>query len=351
MNEEIRLDKRLLAFAKPPLVAIDKVELYRDDVLVLCAGFEDRALGCLQKALDSKSSNFETIIVEYLPFIKQNKLQEIERLCVCAGSKIKKETYDRENPAGFAENILRHLENSAGRIFIDLSGMSRLLIVQLIVSLISKPILFQKVVLLYCEAEIYPPSKDEVKNKIELQPNALVMFLSYGIYDLVVMPELSSVALQGQPIRLVVFPTFNTNQLTALRSELQPAYLTIMHGIPPHEEIRWRRDAIAQINHISKFKNIEEYDVCTLDYQDALNKLLEIYDQHGVFEKLVIAPTGSKMQTIAVGLFRAFLGDVQIVFPKESYFENPDNYTKGIRQIYSLSLAPFCSVWTSRNFS
>ncbi len=94
MNEEIRLDKRLLAFAKPPLVAIDKVELYRDDVLVLCAGFEDRALGCLQKALDSKSSNFETIIVEYLPFIKQNKLQEIERLCVCAGSKIKKETYD-----------------------------------------------------------------------------------------------------------------------------------------------------------------------------------------------------------------------------------------------------------------
>lgn len=351
MNEEIRVDKRLRAFVKPPLATITKLEMYHDDVFILCAGFEDRALGCLKNAIDSKSEKFETIIVEYLPFIRQNKLQEIEELCARAGSKIKKETYDRENPAGFGDNILRHLGNSVGRIFIDLSGMSRLLIVQLIVSLSSKPILFQKVVLLYCEADKYPPSKADVKNKIELQPDALVMFLSYGVYDLVVMPELSSVALQGQPIRLVVFPTFNTNQLTALRAELQPAYLTVMHGLPPQKENKWRRNAIAKINHISEFKNIEEYDVCTLDYNDALNKLLEIYDQHGVFEKLVIAPTGSKMQTVAVGLFRAFLADVQIVFPKESCFEDPDNYTKGIRQIYSLSLAPFCSVWTSRNFS
>lgn len=344
MNQEIRVDKRLLGFSKPSIVAIDRLEFLRDDVLILCAGFEDRALGCLQKALDSKSTNFTTIIVEYLPFLEQNKLKEIEELCACAESKVQKETYDRENPVGFAENILGHLENCTGRIYIDLSGMSRLLIVQLIVSLRYKPFLFQKVVLLYCEADKYPPTKDEVKNKIELQPDALVMFLSYGFYDLVVMPELSSVALQGQPIRLVVFPTFNTNQLIALRSELQPAYLTIMHGIPPYEENQWRRDAIAQINHVSELKNIEEYNVCTLDYKDALNKLLGIYDQHGVFEKLVIAPTGSKMQTVAVGLFRAFLADVQIVFPKESYFENPKKHTEGIRQIYSLSLAPFCSV-------
>ncbi len=301
-------------------------------------------MGCLKKALDSKSNNFKTIIIEYLPFIPQNKLQEIEALCVCAGSKIEKEIYDRENPAGFGESILGHLENITGRIFIDLSGMSRLLIVQLIVSLSSRPILFQKAVLLYCEADKYPPSEDAVKNKIELQSDALVMFLSYGVYDLVVMPELSSVALQGQPIRLVAFPTFNTNQLTALRSELQPAYLMVMHGIPPQKENEWRRDAIVKINHVGEFGNVEEFDVCTLDYRVTLNKLLEIYDQHGIFEKLIIAPTGSKMQTVAVGLFRAFLADLQIVFPKESHFEDPDNYTKGIRQIYSLSLAPFYSL-------
>lgn len=341
MNKEIRVDKLLRSFSKPSLNSIEQVELHQDDVFILCAGFEDRVLGCLQKALDSKSSVLKTIIVEYSPLNPDNKLNGIEALCDSAGWKRKKETYDRENPAGFGENILRHLDNSVGRIFIDLSGMSRLLIVQLIVSLSVKPILFQKVVLLYCEAAQYPPSQEEVKTKTESQADALVMFISYGVYDLVVVPELSSIALQGQPIRLVVFPTFNTIQLTALLSELQPTYLTILHGIPPHKDNQWRKDAIAKINHVGELKNIEEYDVCTLDYRDVLNRLLEIYDKHGVFEKLVVAPTGSKLQSVAVGLFRAFLSDVQIVFPKESHFIDPNNHTKGVGQIYSLSLAPF----------
>lgn len=341
MNEEFRIDKRLRSLDKPFLVSIEALKLQGDDVLVLCAGFEDRALGCLQKALDSTSNKFTTIIVEYSPYIKENKLEEIKALCDKVELEKRIVTYDRKNPAGFGENILRHLENIGGSIYIDLSGMSRLLIVQLIVSLSSKPIFFKKVVLLYCEADNYPPSEDEVKNKIESQQDALLMFLSYGIYDLIVVPELSSVALQGQPIRLVVFPTFNANQLIALRSELQPTYLTIMHGIPPYAENQWRRDVIAKINHVDKLKNVEEYDMGTLDYKYTLDKLLEIYDKHGVFEKLVVAPTGSKMQTVAVGLFRAFIADVQIVFPKESSFENADNYTKGIRKIYSLSLASF----------
>ena len=45
--------------------------------------------------------------------------------------------------------------------------------------------------------------------------------LSSGVFDVIAVPELSSVALGGQPIRLIAFPSFNTDQLTALVSEIQ----------------------------------------------------------------------------------------------------------------------------------
>ena len=55
--------------------------------------------------------------------------------------------------------------------------------------------------------------------------------------------ELSSVAMQGQPIRVVTFPSWNTTQLAAVCSEMQASHFTIVHGIPPDPQNAWRRDA------------------------------------------------------------------------------------------------------------
>jgi len=49
------------------------------------------------------------------------------------------------------------------------------------------------------------------------------------------------------------------------------------------------------------------------------------------------------MQSIAVGLFRAFVNDVQIVYPTPRDFCSPSNYTKGIGQLYVLPLKSFGS--------
>ena len=57
-----------------------------------------------------------------------------------------------------------------------------------------------------------------------------------------------------------------------------------------------------------------------------------------MFDRIVVAPTGSKMQSVAVGLFRAVLHDVQIVYPTPQFFAEPRNYTLGMRQLYQLDL-------------
>ena len=72
--------------------------------------------------------------------------------------------------------------------------------------------------------------------------------------------------------------------------------------------------------------------------------ILGLYRKVGDREKLVIAPTGSKMQSVAVGLFRAFMRDIQIVYPTPQTFSSPGRHTEGVRRIYRLSLAQFSSV-------
>jgi hypothetical protein len=57
-----------------------------------------------------------------------------------------------------------------------------------------------------------------------------------------------------------------------------------------------------------------------------------------MFDRIVVAPTGSKMQAVAVGLFRSVLYDVQIVYPTPQTFTAPDEHTIGIRQLYKVDL-------------
>ena len=69
-----------------------------------------------------------------------------------------------------------------------------------------------------------------------------------------------------------------------------------------------------------------------------MTALLDIYDKYSVMERIIIAPTGSKMQTVAVGIFKAFMDDIQIVYPTPRLFPEPKEYTKGARQLYILNL-------------
>jgi hypothetical protein len=272
---------------------------------------------------------------------------KIRKLCDKLGVVPKVFKYDREKPSGIEEELHKILDCVSGKLFVDISGMSRHLIVQLIVYLGNRPTSFRNVEILYCEAEEYPPDEANVVRRIERKEKwshafNLPVFLSSGVFGVSIVPELSSVALQGQPIRLVSFPSFSVEQLDALRSELQPSKYTFIHGIPPRKENAWRPRRIKELNRTNKIEPREDYDASTLNYGKTLDILIKVYQKHGVMDRLVISPTGSKMQSVAVGIFRAHMKDVQVVYPAPIRFPNPYRYTKGVRHVYSLNLAPFC---------
>ena len=346
MEKVQRIDDKLRQLDKPALALATKLSLHNEDVLIVAAGFEDRSVEVVKRLVSGGIRGITVIILTYLPYLNENRKDEIEKICNEGKFKSICIEYDRHNPAGIGDRFSYILQGITSNIFIDISAMSRLLITQLIV-FFGRQDFFRKMVILYSEALHYPPSKNEVEVALKGQKNDEVyraMFLSSGVFEVTIVPELSSVALQGQPIRLVLFPSFNMDQLPSLRSEIQPACFSIINGVPPLVENKWRTEAIKKLNHIDEILNREEFNVSTLDYRETLSALSEIYNQHGDFERIIIAPVGSKMQAVAVGIFRTFMSDVQVAYPTPCKFAPPNNYTKEIRNIYELPLESFGTI-------
>ncbi len=346
MDRVQRIDDKLSQLKKPLLNSVQKLFLNKEDIFIVAAGFEDRSVEILKRLVSEGNNGGTAIVLTYLPSLKENKKDEITKLCAYGSIKPIYVEYDRHNPSAIGDRLCNILNSVTGNIFMDISAMSRLLIVQLVVAL-GQYNLFNKTVILYSEAFEYPPTKEEVDKAIKEQKNDEIyraMFLSSGVFEVTIVPELSSVSSQGQPIRLVEFPSFNTDQLPSIRSEIQPTRFSIIHGIPPLVENRWRTEAIKKLNHIDEISNREDFDASTLDYRETLNVLLKIYDEHGAMDRIILAPTGSKMQALAVGIFRAYMKDVQVAYPTPREFAAPKDYTTGVRNIYILEMFSFTNL-------
>ncbi|MDD2710838.1 MAG: hypothetical protein PHV34_22890 [Verrucomicrobiae bacterium] len=336
-------DEWLAALAKPSLETVSQFVLLPDDWLVICAGFEDRALAVLQNAVSGQTS-FNILLVRYEPIFQENKLSAIREISRRAGIRVTEAIYNRQEPAGFGSTMLEKLSACRGRIFVDISAMSRLLIVQVLVALGTRSDGFANCFVAYAEASDYPPSQLDAESELaksDSDASHSILFLSSGVFDVTIVPELSSFAPAGTQTRLISFPSLDAHQLTALRNELQPSRFSFIEGIPPSPRNKWRQQVIFSVNQLDKIPDTERFQTSTLDYRETLDCLLKLYSNHGERERLLVSPTGSKGQTVAVGIFRAQIKDVQIVYPTLWSYLKPDRYTLGIGPFHLLPLAQF----------
>jgi hypothetical protein len=342
MHDEIVTPHEFLASVEAPaLKRLADDDSSTTDVLIVVAGFEERTVGVLQKLINN-GGRFRVLLVTYEPFYRENRADEMKLMCHDAGIEAFEMTYDRQNPVSFGESVVDNVSAKA-RILIDVSVMSRLLIVQLIVAF-AEAGRIQDCSVAYCEARTYPPTKEEAYTKLDRmkqESTSGVTFLSSGVFEIAVVPELSSATIGSEQTRLIAFPSLDSHHLTSLRAEIQPSRFTFIEGMPPAPANQWRPQAIATLNNLESHPNSERFLTSTLDYRETLERLLDVYQRRSLVERILVAPTGSKMQTVAVGIFRAHLSDVQIVYPIATDYHSPHNYTRGIGAIHSVSLSPF----------
>jgi predicted MPP superfamily phosphohydrolase len=328
---------------KMNLLSVDSIPF--DGTFIGVAGFEDRGFAFINNVpkLNKKFAN--TVGIEYRPFNNKNRINELrDKLFEISTNLTSWFIYDRFNPekiANYFEKIKTSLLTTPN-IIIDISSMSKFLVIAILDILKD----FKgDIHIIYSEAEIYHPTKEEFEDrKKELHEN-IPIFLTKDVHRIVTTKALSSISMQGSPLAVIAFPTFNYRELIALLNELTPQYLIKIEGIPREEINSWRLDAVHRINSgISSYSfiNLSEIahrSVSTFDYLELIKNLDEIYKLIRYSHKLVVAPTGSKLQTFGVFIFKQMLPEIQIVYPMTKEFA--EEYSEGAKNTWIISIPKF----------
>ncbi len=310
----------------------------KEPILFLCAiGFEDRAYTILEEIIRIKKPIQAIIGISYKPVDPKNKTDRFQKLISCLGPEIKTGmiVYDRYNPEGFDlfNKQVQGVFLNVSSIVVDISGMSKFLII-LLLNFLKK--VKSNVYVVYTEAEKYYPLKDDFIRSKENGPENVPEFLTTSIYNIVTTQSVSSASMQGYPLLMIAFPTFNQKELFALINELSPKSLVLIEGTPHEEHNIWRKDAIRWINQRMDEYIIKRYTVSTFKYKETILTLEKIYDECKYTNKIVVAPTGSKLQTFGVFLFKLMHPDIQLVYPVTRQFAQ--EYTEGSIASWQISI-------------
>jgi hypothetical protein len=255
--------------------------------------------------------------------------------------------YNRFDPSDFELQLSLILKHEVpSRVYLDISTMSKLAI---LLSLKICADMKVAVTILYAQAQRYGPSSEEfdvARKKNEIHRPTLQIY--NGIHGVVRSASLSSVAMQGQPTAAIVFMSFNDALTQVLLNTVYPSRLFLVNGRPPF--LIWREHATAWIHdevrkewasdnptHIGS-DGVEYLDRCvsTLDYVETVDLLIQLFWQLSGDHRILLAPAGSKMQTIGCYLVKRLHPDIHIEYPSPEGFL--PEYSAGIGDIWELDL-------------
>ena len=329
------------------------LEISEGSILVTAAGFEDRALVASEIIVSDKKGH--ALILKYKPYDKRNKLkvviEALKKKCLKIDENKDVIEFNRYDPEIFAAVLQKRLvQKKVQRVILDISAMSKL--AQLLCLNVCWGLNLD-VSVFYAEAAKKGPEEKEFEvareNKNLHQPSIQIYT---GVHDVIHVTGLSSVAMQGQPSAAIVFMSFNELLTQSLLNTVYPSRLFLINSRSP--KWSWREKAIAWIheqlrgewqesdNPLNKQAENEirlpQRSVSTVDYKETVQVLLELYWQLSADHRILLAPTGTKIQTLGCFLVKAMHPDIHIEYPTPKGFL--DTYSKGIGKKWLVEFGP-----------
>ena len=296
-------------------------------LLILAEGFEGRSISFVK----SNNSYFDSIIIcRYYP-PKESKYDELKSIVSSKynKSKIYEIIYNRYEPYTFEIKLQEMYKDFSiySDIVVDISVMSKYLIMQ-IMCVLSKYL--GEIRIIYTEPMNHAPIKEEYEKNKLLQTNATVL-PSSGVHNVIRTPLLSSTVMQKSPILLITFLSFNEELIKALLSEFSPMHLFLINSISLNNS--WKKEALLQIHEkirkdYSKDNPIDKNGemarkVSTVDYRETFELIASIYKEHCINNRIILSPTGTKMQALGCALIKLCCPDIHIEYPiPESFYVN-----------------------------
>jgi hypothetical protein len=319
-------------------------------LLIGAYGFEGRSLGWVNYERDQGNILAAALLFRYKHSKGKNRIRELRKALAALGVSVPVETsYD----ARFPHNVERIIGETVSavlaerdEVIVDISAMTKLLI---LVCLFKLSDFMGTLRIVYSEAEDYSPTEEEYEESKE-NMELIAKFPSRGFESIVRMRCLSSVRMQGQPVSMVTFASFNEQLVRHMLGTMNPHRLLFINGRPLRTDYAWRERATQEIHK----KLIEEYSsdnpideaglltrvASTLDYRETIYRIDDIYRRFGTHERIICAATGGKMQTVGLFFSKVAHPDIHIEYPTpDSYFVK--GLSTGVRRVYEIVIHRF----------
>ena len=325
-----------------------------NSILIISEGFETRSLHYVKLCKKAGKKYKSVLLFDNYP-VRKSRKKELREILLHITSDIREIQFNRYELASHEKDIVENIQtvvSDSDEVTVDISVMSKILIISIIYFLRN----YNNIVrIIYTEPEGYAPSKVAFENK-RANLTTISQFPSVGVYDVVRTPRLSSSVMQDRPSITIGFTSFNERLIRALLSTLGPGRLFLIGSVPPR--LKWHAEATQFVHReiIEEYTNdnpINRDDLLltrrasTLDYRQTFQLLKEIYIKHCFTSRIILAPTGSKMQAVACGLIKSCCPDVHVEYPTpESFFV--DGYSsEAVHMTHELCLEGYSELVTS----
>lgn len=327
--------------AIPELEPISELLLRPGEIFVAAGGFEERVLAFPNMLPLCTDRHGKVFLLEYLPPNENNKLEEQQSAFRSKNYYLITIPYHRYAPETFDTPFRKNLEQlKAEAVCLDISGLSRFAIM-IILDVVRELNLPLRVV--YAESSRYAPSQEDFEAARATKSQHLpTSFIHTGVYDVLHVPRLSSIRMQNRDTLLIAFDSFNEALCQALVNVINPSRFILINGQPPRMQLRWREEATAYVHKFLRSEWSVEDDnfpvktTSTLYYQETYDLLVDLYWRFSASHRIILAPTGSKMQTLGSYLLRAVHNDIHVEYPTVQGFFS-DKYSTGVRETWQLN--------------
>lgn len=230
-----------------------------------------------------------------------------------------------------------------GPLIVDITGMNRILIFQVLAELHDKS-LWPDIV--YTEADQYYPLKADydalVKDKTP--DKAFSRYLreekkhfAYS-YDcrLVRLDRFRGRPEPGKPFMLVAFFAFKRSRLQILLQNLELEKKLFILSEPVRSDLKWRTHCMEIANWDLLIKNVNDIQpLTTLDPFEVERYLESATYDNGDYTRynIILSPLGSKMQTLGCYLYARRHADVTVLFSQPRQFF-PKKFSTGYRETF-----------------
>lgn len=308
---------------------IDKMKIYKTDIIISALGFEERSLESIKSIL----SIWKTKSIILIKYPEHGKTDQILAWLNSQGldNKISIINYNELTPA--IENIKK-----STNCLLDITALSKPIIFKMVTEILSQK---KKLVAAYTGAEEYYPREEIIKERFEANQNMpryqqfdkIMDNLSVGekTDKYTIIPQITeSECFNTRPTVLFGFMVSKNQRILEMLEQKEYAWTELF--APSDDNYRSKLARMAADIAMSNYSNIETVLINHNNPKEIMNQLFERYNYFYANQGLniEIALTGTKLQALAC----AALGSVEKVsqfwYVEPSEFDK-DNFSKGAK--------------------